>query len=133
MDFDTFKGGIGQRLKQFIKSHNYNQKEFCKVVDIKEGALSAVTNGGGVSSDLIYKITIQFPDFDWTWLFGGKEKMENNANVLVGENNGTMHVQSIPNAEILLERLKALEKEVEGLKEQIKLKDQIIELLKGKT
>lgn len=46
MDFDSFKGEVGNRLKLFIKKNRYTQKEFCELIGMGETALSAVIFGG---------------------------------------------------------------------------------------
>lgn len=135
MEVSDFKLEVGLRLKQFILNLRIEQKEFAQSIGYSDSAFSSIIKGkSGLSSDFVWIMINQYPNLNWHWLLTGKGEMGiKDNNIVMGDNNGTMHVQSIPNAEILLERLKALEKEVEGLKEQIKLKDQIIELLKGKT
>lgn len=123
MSFEIFKEDVGKRLKLFIKTKKYSQREFCELLEIGETSLSTVIQGrGGLSFELIYKMLLNFKDLDMNWLLSGSYPTENSGNFVLGENSGMMQINNPPSADVLAERVKALE-------EQLKLKDQIINLL----
>jgi plasmid maintenance system antidote protein VapI len=125
MNIEDFKVGIGKRLLKFAESQYLSSTKLAETIGYKYSTLQKVLNGqNGISVELMLELSNQFPNLDWNWLILGNQKqIENNGNVVVGENNGTMQINNPPSADVLAERVKALE-------EQLKLKDQIIELLK---
>lgn len=114
---EAFNLAIGARLKDFIRKSSMSQKEFCDKINFNPSSLSLVINGkGGMSNDLIYKLYSEFK-IDFNWLIGGT----NNESVESREGKSSF----IDTA------MNHYEREIELLKEQLKLKDEIIFLLKN--
>ena len=131
---DDFKSGIGTRLKFFIKSKGLTQMEFSDKIGVNSSSLSAVATGrAGISAELAHSIINTYPELNWNWLYMDKGEMIIGSNVIMGESNqvGTMVVQHSDNKEIW-EEIIMLRERVKGLEEQLKLKDEIISLLKNK-
>ena len=125
MDFDKLKTQIGERLGRFIESTSMNKSQFAECINFNSGALYTVLRGkNGVSMEMALAIKNKFPDLSLDWLFTGEGQMAiKNSNIVIGENNGTMQINNSPSPEVLAERVRALERELQ-------LKDEIISLLK---
>lgn len=106
-----------------------DQKEFAQSIGYSDSAFSSIIKGkSGLSSDFVNILIEKYPNLNWNWLLTGKGEMElKENNIVLGDNHGTMQIHKIENPEtellLLRERINSLEKE-------LKLKDQIIELLK---
>ena len=114
--YDDLLNEVGARLKNFIMSKGLSQ--------FKESALSRVTKGnGGMSFDLVHKLLANF-DIDFNWLIKGENTLRTEIQPLGEPETSYISIRH---------KTDLLEKEVESLKEQLKLKDEIISLLKEKT
>lgn len=116
-NYDEFIADVGSRLRLFIMRTGMNQSEFAEMVALKQASLSKVVNGkGGMSSDLVFQLCKKF-DIDWNWL-------------ILGMNNESIESKEEKSA-FIDTTMNHYEREIQLLKEQLKLKDEIIFLLKN--
>lgn len=136
MSSENFKIDFGHRLKLAIVSWKISQQDFAISIGYTPTMLSQMLKGKkGLSSELISIIYEKYPRINWDWLITGRGEMEvkieNSTGVVLGDNNGTMQVhQGTPSADDLQMELILLRERVKALEEQMKLKDEIINLLK---
>lgn len=64
------------RLFEYLKHINISAYNFEKTCSIANGYLKKQTRGKGtIGSEILEKISAQYPDLSLTWLITGKEKM----------------------------------------------------------
>lgn len=65
-----------ERLAVFIKTIGLNFKEFEKTIELGNGYIGKqLKRKAGVGSNILYKISIKYPELNITWLITGKQKM----------------------------------------------------------
>lgn len=68
---------IGLRLKKYLEYKNVVRKDFATNVDIPYASLNHILNGNrNMSSDIMDKIFMYFPDLNTRWFITGKGPME---------------------------------------------------------
>jgi transcriptional regulator with XRE-family HTH domain len=151
---------IGLRIKDLRTQNNLTQVDFCTVLGIKQANLSHIENSGKkISIEILYKIISNF-NINANWLLSGEGdiykttntdmriKGDNNINSIGNNNvNGNMHFKTgaltTPitingkDFKALMENCgkecEVLKFQVESLKAQLQMKDEIIELLKKQS
>lgn len=65
-----------ERLAVFIKTVGLNFREFEKKIELGNGYIGKqLKRKAGVGSNILYKISIKYPELNITWLITGKQKM----------------------------------------------------------
>lgn len=134
-DFQLFKEKTASRLREFIHTNKMSQVEFADFIDVKRPSLAAVLSKGALSAQLVYKITDKYPRLNWNWMYKGNgEIIESTPAVYIdGYNvlgNAQEKIQEYVESNTNVDKLALLELENKHLKEQIKTKDELIELFK---
>lgn len=133
---------VSERLNMFSLSQGMTINKLCSICGIAQSTVaSSLKRKGGLSSDVIEKVIIAFPNLSSRWLLTGKgEMLKDNSSVIVGGNvigdhsrqeigdtvvNGSLNTESSLRMEI--EKMKI---EIEYLKKALKDKEEIINILK---
>lgn len=136
MDISTFKEESGKRLKLYISSKGLTQKEFAESIGIEPTSISRVVKGNnGISSDLAYSIITKYADLNWNWLLKNEGEMTMGYNAIEDSPNTIESInvnEKTAEYKSLREEVIMLRERVKGLEVQIKLKGDIIDLLKKK-
>lgn len=107
---------LSERLKILIKIFGISQREFCAKAGIDAGSFNRALSGMSVPRfDTIEAIYLANPEINSHWLLTGE-----------GEPLGSAPIIRAP------DQVSILEREVAHLQDMIKMKDEIISLLKSK-
>jgi transcriptional regulator with XRE-family HTH domain len=112
-NYEDFLVQVGGRLKKLLLKDGITQTELAETLEISQPALSNIFKGKtGISSNIIFLLVKKY-NIDWNYLYMGES-----AESVKYERN---------HAEELLQ-----DREIELLSEQLRLKNEIIHLLKQK-
>ncbi|MCF6184808.1 MAG: helix-turn-helix domain containing protein [Bacteroidales bacterium] len=118
------------KLVTYVTTNNIvkNKKELAKLIGVSSSSLTEIFSGrSNVGIKVIQNAVLSFDMINVEWLITGRGEMLKKDVPIYNVSEKKEDCK-----EIKLEN-KYLRKEIENLKEQAKLKDQIIELLKDKT
>ncbi len=104
---------IGDRIRLLCSVLELSKRKFAEKVNIKASTLSSIVNGSSPSSDIISAVVNNYPELNERWL-------------LIGE--GPIWKKDLWQSFGVAEQ-----KELDALNEQIKIKSEIIEALKGQV
>ena len=118
---------VGQQLELMIHELRITQSEFAKQTGLSKQTVNNIISGRHVTkSDVLEKILQAYPDLNITWLLNGKGTMwTTQPESGKGKSRGRQ-VQAQEGEKTYKELLR----EIEHLTEVIKLKDEMIELLR---
>lgn len=135
MNVTDFKKRTGTRLKQYFSLKNLNQKDFAKSINQSPVNISRVVQGkSGLSTEMVFSITTNYPLLNLDWLLLGRGPMEWEK-AEIGEINPQLKVaepQSDYKTTKVEDVLNLLNKRIEDLEKLNETKDEVIELLKIK-
>ncbi|MHC1707401.1 MAG: helix-turn-helix domain-containing protein [Bacteroidales bacterium] len=118
---------VGQQLELMIHELRITQSEFAKQTGLSKQTVNNIISGRHVTkSDVLEKILQAYPDLNITWLLNGKGNMWTTQPDSGKGKSRARQVQPQEGEKTYKELLR----EIEHLTEVIKLKDEMIELLR---
>ncbi len=121
------------RLKKLIEKKRITQKEIAKYIGLSENAFSTALKKGDFKISMLEKIC-EYINVPVSYFF--EEESGTSPNKQITNGNGNVQMNGVNNGSIKLNNAKheidKLKAELSGCREQLKLKDEIIELLKNK-
>jgi transcriptional regulator with XRE-family HTH domain len=119
---------INERIKLIRINNKLNQMQFKKIIDVTQSTISQIEQGIiSPSLSVLLKIIEKF-NIDANWLLTGKENI-NNTNIYSINEPEEKNNKNDDNLKIKIEYM---EKEINLLREQLEMKNQIIDFLKNK-
>ena len=116
---------INERVKQILTTKNISAAQFAKALDVSPQYVSKLINDGSVGLNVVNKIIELFPDVSSDWLIAEKGSMYKDSPLFSGH-------ASEPEVKYgACQECEKLKKEIEHLKERLKDKEEMIEILKG--
>ncbi|MCU0416910.1 MAG: helix-turn-helix domain-containing protein [Cytophagaceae bacterium] len=111
---------VSERIEMILKHFNLNQKQLARLSNLPENTLSNAKKGKNIPNlDFFNSIYKALPVLSPHWLFMGE---------------GTMLADStsVPQEQDVVKKMEEMRKEIDYLREQIRDKEEIINLLKSK-
>ena len=108
------ENSMSLKIRQLLFELNLNQTEFAKELGIKPQSVSAYLAGGGVSGEVLFKISEKF-NVRLEWL--NKDEMPIFNTEIVKETKSTVSIESKSFADKVIEKY---EKEIEYYKQMVK-------------
>jgi hypothetical protein len=123
-----------EKINLLLNHFSLNPSDFAKILGLKyvQNIYDIQKDRADISKQMAAKIAAAFPDIDKNWLLTGEGEMINKSIVNSGTNNGVLVSGDFNQINLCEEKLKSAQLEIQYLKDTIKDKEEIIELLKTK-
>jgi len=127
MDISDFRVATGKRLKKYILSNGFTQKEFAVSIGQGPTTVGRVLKGlNGISSEMALAILQKYPQLNWDWLFSGRGMME----YPLSTTNLEITVDNLPQPQHLLQIIALLQEQITDLKSFTTTQAELIVLLR---